>query len=108
MRISDWSSDVCSSDLTILGQIFEVRTIGEVDRPALVIIEKARDPFDRPVVARHQPRFLNEQIVITIGVESKGKGLSKGARKVEVEGGVIVRQRRRADRKRVGRGKRVD
>src|SRR3546814_7944251 len=99
MRIGDWSSDVCSSDLlaeagelglvsiafepliifvgqpgqTILGQIFEVRTIGEIDRPALVIIEKARDPFDRPVVARHQPRFLNEQIVITIGVERKGR-----------------------------------
>src|SRR3546814_1049397 len=89
MRISDWSSDVCSSDLC--------GAIGEIDRAPLVVVKEARDPVDRARGARDEARLLNEQVVIAIGVQCEGNGLREGSRKVDIEGRVIVRQRRRAD-----------
>src|SRR3546814_6498019 len=35
MRISDWSSDVCSSDLNTFGHLFRVTTFGESHGPAI-------------------------------------------------------------------------
>src|SRR3546814_839530 len=81
MRISDWSSDVCSSDLLakggdILGRdvaidlIAEIKVAGQVHdqlalhlRPAdhvLPEIIEADDIFDRLACGRGQPQFLGE------------------------------------------------
>src|SRR3546814_15414078 len=72
MRISDWSSDVCSSDLAAFGRIN--RLAGE-DIDGAVLVErkaKAADPRKTivPVIARHrcigsrepsgEPRILGE------------------------------------------------
>src|SRR3546814_17179178 len=35
MRISDWSSDVCSSDLALGVEILDLADIGELDRPPI-------------------------------------------------------------------------
>src|SRR3546814_13982352 len=48
MRISDWSSDVCSSDLLILGLRLDLRKLGHaVDQPPDVGAEQSLDFLGR-------------------------------------------------------------
>src|SRR3546814_2035628 len=63
MRISDWSSDVCSSDLQIDAhirsqQIDRCRAVGCLDRPIAQLAEQFADeqPHDR-IVVDQQHRF---------------------------------------------------
>src|SRR3546814_18602574 len=58
------------------------RAIGEIDGAPLVVKKETRDPFERPVAARHEPRFLPEQNVIALGVKREGKSLALGYPKV--------------------------
>src|SRR3546814_10153320 len=54
MRISDWSSDVCSSDLTYVKEV--VRDVEAQDRPAVLLYAGDFDPsgedIDRDFTAR--------------------------------------------------------
>src|SRR3546814_5971024 len=78
MRISDWSSDVCSSDLQRVGALGLLVMIGEVgaeigplpvrlpDRPILVVAETRRSEqrqFDR--LPRSEERRVGKECVST-------------------------------------------
>src|SRR3546814_6354135 len=59
MRISDWSSDVCSSDLQIVRAVLGV--VEQADGPRLVrdLLERKRDPHTvarrrAPVIVKHE------------------------------------------------------
>src|SRR3546814_6378208 len=58
MRISDWSSDVCSSDLTVDG----ARSVDKAGRAAACA--PARGPFPRPFL---QERMVAEPQIIIAG-----------------------------------------
>src|SRR3546814_12892604 len=54
MRISDWSSDVCSSDL-VVAQVVEARVLAEeleLDRPGRAVSLLADDDLGQPLVLR--------------------------------------------------------
>src|SRR3546814_3908273 len=61
MRISDWSSDVCSSDLVLVGR--EDDAIGDFAHP----VPRSSDPLDEPrdlaggVVLQHEVRGRSEE-----------------------------------------------
>ena len=78
-------------------QIFGRGAIGKIHRASFVIIEETRHPLDRARGARDQPAFLDEQVIIAIGVQRKGESLGKGPGQIDIEGCVISRQCRRAD-----------
>src|SRR3546814_19846600 len=50
MRISDWSSDVCSSDLTVPGYIFGAGKNGQIDAMA-----------DGPEIERRRPGIVHQR-----------------------------------------------
>src|SRR3546814_20009410 len=50
MRISDWSSDVCSSDLFPLGSSSDPR---DIERPAVAQHETSPGPISEPVELPH-------------------------------------------------------
>src|SRR3546814_19106377 len=64
MRISDWSSDVCSSDLPIAGDVLIVQ-VEERDRP------RAQTPVGRqsPVEAPERARRLEIAIEASLGIQ---------------------------------------
>src|SRR3546814_2356317 len=45
MRISDWSSDVCSSDLTVFGKVFNEGTAFERDGSQFDVLTEDGDTF---------------------------------------------------------------
>src|SRR3546814_7182569 len=69
MRISDWSSDVCSSDLNPFGQVAVHLREDGVGR--LVRIEPA--PF---MASRAVPEFLGQGIASRAGLERSNNGLA--------------------------------
>src|SRR3546814_3335489 len=70
MRISDWSSDVCSSDLNPFGQVAVHLREDGVGR--LVRIETA--PF---IASRAVPEFLGQGIASRSGLERSNNGLAQ-------------------------------
>src|SRR3546814_491823 len=86
MRISDWSSDVCSSDLTAEQESFEFDDIGgpplvSVNRgfTAPVIIEHARDADELALIARiEDDPFLRYQALQQLMLRSLVEGASGG------------------------------
>src|SRR3546814_20572163 len=82
MRISDWSSDVCSSDLN------EVRDLGQRADGALAVLGGVADVLDVGADDRREPR---------------GQGVDHRARIVDAQGGL----RHVGDRKSVVSGKSV-
>src|SRR3546814_16586425 len=52
MRISDWSSDVCSSDLALIGQGKEDAAVGQLEEIGEAVVEQARHDDMR---SAHQP-----------------------------------------------------
>src|SRR3546814_7564155 len=68
MRISDWSSDVCSSDLAIVVRRWNVDADG---------IDRARHALERPeqalvladAVAGRRPQDVIERLLVGVGVE---------------------------------------
>src|SRR3546814_872663 len=55
MRISDWSSDVCSSDLTIAPITLRSSIVLPLDRPSVATLR----PHIRPRLATFHPTFLS-------------------------------------------------
>src|SRR3546814_5640693 len=76
MRISDWSSDVCSSDLAAVGKAFAARDERAVGKASRAIHEQMRDrwPERRQVVAgRDQHRTVAAKFeTATIRLEGEG------------------------------------
>src|SRR3546814_18569356 len=57
MRISDWSSDVCSSDLAVLKALKRIPTIGEVT--AQKLMQKFGDGFLASMLGDNIHEFIN-------------------------------------------------
>src|SRR3546814_13810806 len=106
MRISDWSSDVCSSDLEVVGALLEI-----VDQPARRADQDVDAAFDaRPllfvagaaVADRHAQTTLRAQphrIIVNLprkfagGRENEGAWLRSEERRVGKEGCRTCRSR---------------
>src|SRR3546814_4983537 len=67
MRISDWSSDVCSSDLLVVP--VERTEHGDIEHAANLERQPVAAPDSAPAVFRHQPLHRHVEIV------SRGEGL---------------------------------
>src|SRR3546814_8670637 len=64
MRISDWSSDVCSSDLSVCWEIDEGRFVDliEIDAASRTKVEDTRELLDNVQYAPSRGRFKVYQI----------------------------------------------
>src|SRR3546814_8691089 len=61
MRISDWSSDVCSSDLLVEKLDRDIREVGIAGEDGPVDLRNAHlDPLTRPVADRRQLHFATK------------------------------------------------
>src|SRR3546814_20935120 len=117
MRISDWSSDVCSSDLQFVGQqwqLGELRRAGESGSGgdvARVGLQRARIGLRQPVGAA-QAFVVAEQLAQVFGHVAHGGGLAFhhvrvedrksvvqgkwGYVRVELGGGRIIKKKQQA------------
>src|SRR3546814_13306746 len=93
MRISDWSSDVCSSDLPIAGDVLIVQ-VEERDRP------RAQTPVGRqsPVEAPERARRLEIAIEASLGIQQPVGELGSASLAAS-----LPRQTKRAARSEEGR-----
>src|SRR3546814_10902140 len=66
MRISDWSSDVCSSDLL---------RIGEVQLPEVILAVDAQVRFSWIMLGR-EPRSTEELLMVYAGIMAHGTSLT--------------------------------
>src|SRR3546814_13783483 len=60
MRISDWSSDVCSSDLAILFGLLHGDALHTVDRSTLETRRHGKDDFDKMACRKRRIRIALE------------------------------------------------
>ena len=56
-----------------------------IDVPALVEIETADNPFERSFMGGCEAQLLHEDVVIGIGVQGEGNGLTERTRQVDDE-----------------------
>src|SRR3546814_12969347 len=61
MRISDWSSDVCSSDLFEKAEPAPIRKVG--DEPGLIALESAPSPVEGHVLAPTPATFRGDALI---------------------------------------------
>src|SRR3546814_11686358 len=91
MRISDWSSDVCSSDLgaVLRGGRIERRIAREGDAAA-----RLGDIVQRPGEAFRRRRDLNARLAVGTVVDDDDNGLDRAA---------LLQRRPRSEERRVGK-----
>src|SRR3546814_12311297 len=75
MRISDWSSDVCSSDLIADGQ--QIAIGGGVESISLVQTPEIRIGMDEELLAMHPTAYI--QMIDTAEVVAKRYGIGREA-----------------------------
>src|SRR3546814_7391059 len=95
MRISDWSSDVCSSDLSIesRGPQIQVRLDGAFDEIAKI--------GETPIVAEGRTLKLSDVAEITRGYEDPATFLVRHQGEPALELGVVMKIGRASCRERV-------
>src|SRR3546814_16593124 len=74
MRISDWSSDVCSSDLLDLARQIEVARLGSAELARAGARQRARrHQFDYAVHARHRADTLPNLVAQPLALRIVGR-----------------------------------
>src|SRR3546814_2575341 len=94
MRISDWSSDVCSSDLRSAERRFEVQAGGFVKVPDHMLAKIVRSAQEIVVQQRAGPAHIDDHGVKSIEIELDLAEL------VELAGRQVEHRQRRPARKR--------
>src|SRR3546814_7938643 len=69
MRISDWSSDVCSSDLNAVGAQYALRDVGNMHRAALAVANAGLFAHE---LRRHSARISALRQEVTVPAMSAG------------------------------------
>src|SRR3546814_9164758 len=100
MRISDWSSDVCSSDLACQRRLAAVdgsKALGQ-------LVAQGREGVDRPVMlARH---VLQGEVALLDGLDTVGVELHGAGKGIELGQGLLGLEARALQRLE-GRGERL-
>src|SRR3546814_3092123 len=77
MRISDWSSDVCSSDLSLLPRALLPRALLPLDRPRRLGGHVVDDAVDAAHLVDEAGRDAGQEIVVE-GVALSGHAVGRG------------------------------
>src|SRR3546814_12259405 len=91
MRISDWSSDVCSSDLTEPTAVQERGHLSTKERGQEMVSdsggENAADDGPRPLEAGRENNRQQLSLVADLGEHNHGSGREQGVYKMKPRGG---------------------
>src|SRR3546814_9660387 len=100
MRISDWSSDVCSSDLLRATQLAMDARQSEHERDVLTGVEHRCHDVGEPVlVVRLDRRRQGDRVVVAIAVEDRhARGVIRDARIADAEREAVFAHERHAGR----------
>src|SRR3546814_1768138 len=81
MRISDWSSDVCSSDLFEFGQRLAEQVAGGIAAAGVVVLPFVVEACEAEVARQHQRRGdrTEGRVAVDAGAHGAGGGAATGA-----------------------------
>src|SRR3546814_6154885 len=89
MRISDWSSDVCSSDLPRREEARR-RCLTSLEEHVAVQIIAADRPVEPPPRIGDEPRFLDESLPDTVIEKIEGNRQTERPAKIDFEQPVLI------------------
>src|SRR3546814_3693716 len=101
MRISDWSSDVCSSDLEIIARAFHTAVSG---RPGPVVVSLPEDMLTEPCHAPDCPASPVQACALSVQTQEQiTAALGQAQRPLVVVGGSNWSESSRAALSKIGR-----